>query len=370
MTDPLRVVHVVNRADDTTVPWQMVAGMRDRGIDAGAVAWYGRRGENDPVTGLEARTWWDPAAARRLTEHLRAEEPDVLHLHHTASAAAGAMAALRAGRPPTVKTEHGSRERKRLGQQALDLMSLTMSDVVVANSDATIASFRPWERELTRGKRRRIYNGVDVEAIAAAGEEIDRRRSRGFGERAVVVSVGRLIAEKNHRRLLRAVRIVLERDGPNLRLDLLGDGPLRAVLEEEVRELGLAGRVDLRGQVNRGDVYRQLWRSDLFVVPSLSEGFCNAAVEAMAAGLPVVASDVPALREVVGAEGRYFDPTRPRAIADAILDVLSWPPERRRRTGRVLQRRARGHFSLSRTIGEHLSLYRELTGRDGRGRGE
>lgn len=368
MSASLSVVHVVNRADATTVPWQMAERMRDRGVDASTAAWYGERGGARPETGLGARRWWDAAAGRRLADHLREEAPDVVHLHHTASAAAGVLAARRAGRPSTVKTEHSSRDRKRPGQQALDLVSLALADAVVANSEATLASFRAWERAITRGKRRRIYNGVDLEAVdAARGEVLRRSAGRGDGE-PIVVSVGRLVPEKNHRRLLRAARVALDRGRQPFRLVVVGDGELRSALEERARKMGIAGRVEFRGELGREEVYRQLWRSDLFVVPSLSEGFCNAAVEAMAAGLPVAASDVPALREVVGDEGRYFDPRSPEALADAILDALSDPRERRRRTAEALRSRARSRFSLDRTVDEHLQLYRELTEGDENGR--
>lgn len=358
-----RIVHVVNRADGTTVPWQMASRMRDRGVDVSIVAWYGELGGAAPGTGLGARRWWDLRAAGRLVAHLRAVGPDVVHLHHTASAAVAAVAARRAGRPAVVKTEHSSRARKRPGQYALDLVSLTLSDAVVANSGATLASFPPWERALTRHKSRRIYNGVDLEAIDAAGEEAGRGGRGRRGDEAVVLSVGRLVAEKNHGTLLRAAGIALEGRGASFRLVLLGDGRRRTALEERARELGISDRVDFRGEVGREEVYRQLARSDVFVVPSLSEGFCNAAVEAMAAGLPVLASDVPALREVVGEDGRYFDPRRPEEIADSIVSVLSGTEGRRRRVGEALRARARERFSLDRTVDEHLRLYRELVER-------
>lgn len=362
------MVHLVNRAGATTVPWQLAVRMRERGVDAWAASWYGEPGGGEPGVGLGARRWWDPGAARRLAGHLRSEEPDVLHLHHTASAAAGAVVARLAGRPPTVKTEHNNRARKRTGQYALDLVSLALADAVVGNSDATLASFRPWERAVTRGKRRRIYNGVDLEAIEAAGQELSPSGGTQAGDPPVVACVGRLVRQKNHGRLLRAVRIALDRGERAFRLMVAGDGPLRPVLERTAAELGVADRVDFRGTLSRREVYRVLWRSDAFVMPSLWEGFCNAAVEAMAAALPVVASDIPVLREVVGEAGRYFDPGRPEEIADALVGVLTAPRERQRRMGQALRERAREQFGLDRTVDEHLELYRELSGGRSRGR--
>ncbi len=370
MTDAPRVLHLVNGTGPTTVPARLADRQREGAAEVTTASWYGARrpAAGDGTEGLGAARWCDVGAWRRLRGLLADRCPDVLHLHHTASAAAGALAAGGRGGPVVVKTEHGDRARKGPGQSALDLLTMARADAVVANSDATLRSFRPWERWVTRGRRTRIHNGVDLAAIGSARDRAPPGDGAPDGE-PVVLCVARLVDGKNHARLLDATRRLVEDRGTPVRLTLVGDGPIRSSLEARASELGLADRVTFTGEIDRAEVYARLWAADLFVLPSLSEGFCNAAAEAMAAGLPVVASDVPALREVVGEAGRYCDPRSPRDIADAMADVLSRPAEERRRTGTALRERAEARFSLDRSAGTYLALYRELLeGRPGGGR--
>jgi len=163
---------------------------------------------------------------------------------------------------------------------------------------------------------------------------------------------------KNYETLLESFAIVRERV-PEVTLSLIGDGPLRDQLEAQATSLDISDAVRFTGEISRTDVYRELIRADMFTIPSHAEGFCVAAVEAMAVGLPVVVSDIDVLHEVVGEPGVYADPSDPTAFADAISNLLK-DPQKRERLGTAAKKRARTKFTLERTAQEYYKIYKTV----------
>ena len=169
--------------------------------------------------------------------------------------------------------------------------------------------------------------------------------------------VGRLAAQKGVDVLLDALALT---DG-RVRLILVGDGPERAALQERAGDSSLAGRVHFLG--HRDDVPELLRGLDAVVMPSRWEGFGLAAVEAMASGVPVIASAVDGLREVVvnGVTGRLVSPGDPAALARC-LGELADEPDRYRAWGEVARTRAFEHFGSERMARDVVLLYRRLLG--------
>ena len=139
--------------------------------------------------------------------------------------------------------------------------------------------------------------------------------------------VGRLEANKRVDWLLR-VLASLRPYRPDLVLHLVGDGPLRAQLEATCRAQRLEQQVVFEGALPPSEVAAALRRADLFVLPSAYESFGTAALEAMAAGLPVVASDLPALHEATGGHAILLPPDDLDGWVGAILDLLADPGQR------------------------------------------
>jgi len=173
----------------------------------------------------------------------------------------------------------------------------------------------------------------------------------------VIGAVGRLTAQKDYPCLLDAFALLLQ-DMPDLKLMIVGDGEQRPFLEEKAKRLVDAGRVTFLGQ--RTDITALLDQMDLFVLPSLWEGLPTVVLECMAAGVPVIASDIPGTRELIipGVTGWLFTPRQPRKLAETISYVLHHPLE----IQRVIQAAASqiGQFSLSREVYEYQKLYQEL----------
>ena len=188
----------------------------------------------------------------------------------------------------------------------------------VVNSRATAAAFLRYPARYQRTMTM-IEHGVPMPPPQHSGADTLKR----FGiphDRRVLLNTGRLTNQKNQSVLIRALAQV-----SSVRLVVAGEGPLRSEYRALARQLGVADRLHLLGDVTRDDIADLLAAADLFVFPSTWETFGLAAVEALMAGLPIVASDLPVLREVLSADGNAaaafappFDTTAwARAIASS-----------------------------------------------------
>ena len=202
-----------------------------------------------------------------------------------------------------------------------------------------------------------IDNGLDLADGLPANERGPLRASLGVPRGGLMLlAIGRLDRWKAYDRLLEALARLQRTD---LHLVLVGDGDLRADLEEQARRIGVAGRVTLAGY--RRDVGRLLLASDIFVISSRKEGLPMVLLEAMAARLPVVATRVGAIPDALGdgQAGVLVPAEDPGALAAAI-EELAAAPERRADLAEAAQRIHAARFSR-RAMGErYIELYRRL----------
>jgi glycosyltransferase involved in cell wall biosynthesis len=282
-----------------------------------------------------------------LARHM--EGFDLVHVHLFPAQLFAAMAARRIKHPPLLlTTEHGTAtNRRRFWLRPIDRWLYRQYRLVACNSAATASSLSEWV-PATASKTRVVPNGILVErfsnATAAGRQEVFQTPATG----PLLISVARLAPPKDHATLLRALTRVQGTD-----LALVGDGELRPALQALARDLGIGERVHFLGR--RADVSRLLKMADLFVHSSRDEGFGLAALEAMAAGVPVVATNVPGLAEVVGAAAVLTPPGDDAALAAAISSLLA-SPERRNNLSRAGRERAQ-QFSLDSTVEAYLRFY-------------
>ena len=257
----------------------------------------------------------------RLVRLLKQRNYDVVHTHLFQADLLGRAAAHLAGVPGVVKTLHNMGRSKTRWQRAADRVLGRWTQWVICVSEhqrqeALRHEPLPPERVIV------IPNGVDVGRFSP---RVDRRAElarRGLaGEGPVVGTVGRLIEEKGQIHFLRAIPLVLQRH-PAARFVIVGDGPLRGRLEGFLDDKPYRDRVRITGL--RQDVPELLSLMDVFVFPSLSEGFPIAPIEAMAARRPVAGSRIPQLDGVVvdGQTGLSFPPGDTAAMAESICRLL------------------------------------------------
>jgi glycosyltransferase involved in cell wall biosynthesis len=285
----------------------------------------------------------------RLTRRVR---PDIVHAHSSKAGVLGRLAAALCRVPAVVFTAHGWAFKAETGFRSRLYL---YADRLTARVTSRVICVSETERRegLAAGTcdaRRTIVirNGVDSEAFAV--------RSHARTARPRIVSVGRLKAPKDLATLLRALALI--REDP-FEAVIAGDGPERAMLEALIKDLGLRDAVELVGELD--DIPSLLAESDCFVLSSTSEGMPISILEAMAAGLPVVASDVGGVHELVteGKTGYLVPPGDATALGAALQQVLR-DPDLRAELGARARSTVESEFTVSRVQREHATLYQEL----------
>lgn len=375
-----RVLHIITRmdvggsSDDTLLlVTRMTRPEFDSTLISGPTA--------DPVPGLadslaQAAVPWiqvpnlqrplsvprDLLALRDLTRRIRALGPDIVHTHSSKAGFVGRVAARMAGVPRILYTPHGHVFHGYYGHPltrmfiALERFAARFTERIVVLTNAEV------EQHLAVGVGRRgqfvtIPSGVDLDAVraeAAGGNRV--RQEMGLsGDTPLLGTVARLVPVKGLRYLVEAMPLILRRR-PDAHLVLAGDGDQRPTLERLARELGVADRVRLLGF--RRDAAAVTAALNVFVLPSLNEGQGRVLVAAMALGIPVVATKVGGVPEIVedGRQGLLVPAADATALGQAVAAVLA-RPEYAAALGAAGRRRA-PLFSSEVMLTRHAELYR------------
>jgi len=215
-----------------------------------------------------------------------------------------------------------------------------------------------------RYKIRYIPNGVDTERFKPNREDRLKVRKELGVDGFVWLAVGRFAPPKDYPTMLQAfARVILEH--PESILLVVGDGPLKKTMENMVRELGIEKQVKFLGI--RCDIPQLMNAADAYVMSSAWEGMPNVLLEASATGLPIVATDVDGNSEIVlnGITGFLVPPRNPEALAEAMLRLMSFSIEERKKMGKMARKHVEVNFNLDRIVELWESLYYELLEKKG-----
>ena len=308
------------------------------------------------VIALHKRGPVDLGALARLARLLRARRIDVVHTHLWGANLWGRIAARLAGVKTVIVTEHNVDTWKRGYHFAIDRLLAPLATGFVAVSQQVREFYEA--RGVGVGRWQVIYNGVDTSA-AFTHHRNGFYQTLGIREDEPVVGlIGRLVPAKAPEIFVQAV-VQAAREVPSLKALIVGDGPLRQLVEEQVHRLGLDGRVICTG--TRQDVPQLLQGMSALVFSSEREGLSMAMLEAMAAGVPVVATRVGGTPELIesGVSGILVPPQQPHVLADRLVELLR-QPEQAQAIGRAARARVEQHFSLHRMVKQHEELYTRL----------
>jgi glycosyltransferase involved in cell wall biosynthesis len=285
----------------------------------------------------------------RLVGHLYRARPDVLHAFLIHSYLVAAPAARLAGVPVLVAGRRSLGDFKQ-GHRlvlALERAATRVTDFLIANAEA-VAADACRQEGFSQDKITVVYNGLPDSAFEPVPS------ASLATELPAVLCVANFRPYKGHRYLLEAIAR-LRTQGLSCTLMLAGDGPGRLGLEKLAERLGL----DVRFLGVRTDVQRLLARADAVVLPSLHEGMSNAVMEAMAAGRPVIATDVGGTGELLRGRGVLVPPADPDALAGGLRQVLT-DPLFAERLGREARAWSQAHLRVDPMVDQHIRIYRNL----------
>jgi sugar transferase (PEP-CTERM/EpsH1 system associated) len=296
----------------------------------------------------------------RLARYFRHDGVRIVHAHNYSPLVYGSLAGKLAGTRGVVYTAHGAKTASRTGTRRFQRFGL-VDDIVFVSGDARTVALRAGAVE-DRGLHT-IVNGVAVDAFRsdpAARERV--RASLGIPSDAPVAGiVARLTPAKDHVNLFDAF-VHLRDWHPRAHCLVVGDGELRADLERAIAERGLERSVHLTG--NRDDVAAVLSAFDVFVLSSSTEGLAVTLLEAMAAGLPIVATRVGGNPEAVddSRTGIIVAPRDSTALANALARLFD-DPATARAMGEAGRGRCRDRFGVEAMVRGYETLYQRLDSR-------
>jgi len=353
------LVNLINRLPDARYRHAVVCLTDSTG--------FGQRIRRDdvPVHALHKRQGKDLGVYFRLWRYLRRIRPDLVHTRNLAALDC-VLAAVLAGVPRRIHGEHG-RDMRDVDGGSFKYRALRrfLSPLVhrFVPLSLELQDYLVHRVGVAPEKIRLICNGVDTELFQPARNGRAALPVDGFAppESWVIGTVLRMEAVKDPLTLVRAFLLLLQlpEARERLRLVMIGDGSLRPEIEAVLRSANAERSVWLPG--SRDDVPSLMRAMDMFVLPSIAEGISNTILEAMASGLPVVATRVGGNPELVveGKTGYLVPPSDPEAMASAIL-AYSRDETKRLAHGQEGRRRAVERFSIDRMVGEYDSMYREI----------
>lgn len=297
---------------------------------------------------------FDWGAVKALYRLIKKNNIHVLRTHQYHPNLYGRIAGFPAGVPaiiPTFHTPYVSPDRPKRHRCIINYMLSHVSDALVPVSESVAADLIKYDR-VNRRKIRIIPNGIQSENFNINTPKHQARNKYNMpGDRTIIGCVGRLTEEKGHRHLIEAAQGVND-----VCIAFAGAGPLLGELQTMAKNSGV--NCIFTGELNSGQVPEFLKSLDIYCSPSLWEGFGIALIEAMAAGLPVIASDLPSHKAIVGDAGVLFAHGSTEDLRSAIRRLIDDPGLRHLPARKARDRAAL--FSLENTIKSYERLFREL----------
>ncbi len=298
-----------------------------------------------------------------LKDVVKRKQIDLIHSHRHKPTVYAVLASVLSGGVPVVSTVHGKGRTRSRKRWFVNKFLLKNVNRIVAVSNAVRDDIMLTNNWLSPEKVVTVHNGLDYKRILQASgipnNEIRKKILPGHESTFWYGTVGRLKPVKNQQRLIQAFAKVCEQKSDCLLL-IAGDGPLKQELRALVSDLKLDDKIFLLGY--RTDIPEILGALDVFILPSLSEGLVLSMLEAMASGLPVIASHIDASEEIMDGQecGLLMDPFNVDDICEKVLMIRDFDEADRLRMGDRARARATETFTVERMTREMAGIYDEL----------
>lgn len=304
----------------------------------------------------------NPKIVLALQGIMREKGIDIVHCHRHRATIFGTLAAAIAGVPHVVSTVHGTGRIRSTGRRMSYWLLSKKVAKFIGVSEGVKRDLLETSWGMPENKVVAIPNGISYETLSGAVSKRDARETirAGLDGNILFGIIGRLAPKKNHGRLIDAMSLLVRKE-PAIHLVVVGTGPLHETLQQRTDELGLGENITFAGY--RSDIPVVLRALDAFVLPSLpGEGLPLALLEAMGAGVPVIASRIPGVIEVFeGAEmGRLIDPESVEEISMAMEWMATLSEGDRARLGNAAREHALVNYSVERMAERIRTVYSRL----------
>jgi glycosyltransferase involved in cell wall biosynthesis len=269
------------------------------------------------ITNLKVNNKFNPLIIIQILKLIRKLNPDIIHTHLFQPRVYGTIAHMFYRRSVLVTQKHSIVNPKKHNIFIFfEMVSIRLNKKVIAISESVRNSLIKYEL-IPRSKIYVLTNCIDYQSFNKSADLNSRRDKNEI----IIGTVGRLEKVKGINFLLFAIKIILAKF-PSIKLEIIGDGSQTSELKEIAKKLGISNSVEFLGKFT--DVIPFYKRMDIFVLASLNEGFGIVLLEAMAMGIPVVATNVNGIKEVVvnGESGILVPPKNPEAIANAVIKII------------------------------------------------
>jgi glycosyltransferase involved in cell wall biosynthesis len=306
-----------------------------------------------PVTVIGKKLKFSPLALSKLRRHIRDRQPDVIHSWLFAANSFARMA-VKNSSIPVVVSERCVDSWKSKWQLWLDKRLIKRTALMIGNSAAVTEFYR--DLGFPADRLRVIHNGIDIPQLPSKSRA-ELLAEFDVPESAFVIGfVGRLAPQKRVRDLIAAIELISCHDYES-RLLIIGEGPEREQLEDFAKKLNCNENICWLG--HRTDAGELVSTCDTFWLGSDFEGQSNSLMEAMSHGVPCVASDIDANRELIGDAGILF-PVGDRGELAKQTNLLLRDDARRKSLGIAARSRIETHFSIEKMVESHCEVYREV----------
>jgi sugar transferase (PEP-CTERM/EpsH1 system associated) len=311
-----------------------------------------------PVLSLNKKPGFDWGLIRNLAGLIKGKNPDIIQMHNWGSLVEGFLAGSMAGHTRFVHAERGTLNRS--------WKNIMVQQLLWRRMDRVLCVSEAHKKEIIEtihfpsSRIHSIVNGVDVDKFQPNAEQrVSFRKEIGLTEEHICIgSVGYLRPIKNHILLMKAGKDICHQYH-NVRICLIGEGPEKEKLMFAAQEYGIQDQVIFCG--SRHDIPLVLNGMDVFVLPSLNEGLPNAVLEAMATGIPVIASHVGGIPEVLQDEknGLLFTSNDSVSLTKKLKDIID-NPKKRKMLAENGRHRVVSQFSLSSMVKKYEEVYQSL----------
>ena len=299
-----------------------------------------------PVRVLQHRKMFGAGSIPELMQIMKEEKPDIVHTHLFGADSWGRIAAMLSHGPKIVTTMHNVTNDYGVIRRGVHTLLSLPTSRVIAVSDI-VREYLIQHDHISPSKITVVRNGIDLSRVIS-------RPSRPFADIPTLIIVGRLMAQKGHATLFKALALVKR----PWTLEVVGVGPLENDLRALAERLEIAPRIHWLGY--RDDVPKLLSNADIFCFPSLWEGLGLAFLEAIAAGVPTVATSLPVLEEVMLPQKGVFVPSGDVPGFAHAIDGMLQDPVLAVQRAQAAAAEVRARFSIQRMVSEYAAVYRSL----------